>query len=54
MDLKNSMLNNSEYVYIKEYLTSVGPIAEALNVFRGENNIFYGFVFHAYKLFYKH
>lgn len=44
LGLKNSMLKDSEYIYIDEHLKCVGPLAEALDVLQGENNIFYGFV----------
>jgi len=39
------MLKDSEYIYIEEHLKCVGPLAEALDILQGENNIFYGFVF---------
>jgi len=45
LGLKNSMLKDSEYIYIEEHLKCVGPLAEALDILQGENNIFYGFVF---------
>lgn len=38
------MLKDSEYIYIEEHLKCVGPLAEALDILQGENNIFYGFV----------
>ncbi|KAL4084938.1 hypothetical protein QTP88_027804 [Uroleucon formosanum] len=44
LGLKNSMLKDSEYIYIDEHLKCVGPLAEALDILQGENNIFYGFV----------
>ena len=44
LGLKNSMLKDSEYIYIDEHLKCVGPLAEALDILQGENNMFYGFV----------
>jgi len=44
LGFKNSMLKDSEYLYIEEHLNCVGPLAEALDILQGENNIFYGFV----------
>jgi len=44
LGLKNSIIKDSEYIYIEEYLKCFGPLAEALDILQGENNIFYGFV----------
>ncbi|XP_050064551.1 uncharacterized protein LOC126553428 [Aphis gossypii] len=44
LGLKNNMLKDLEYIYIDEHLKCVGPLAEALDILQGENNMFYGFV----------
>jgi len=44
LGFKNSMLKDSDYLYIEEHLNGVGPLAEALDILQGENNIFNGFV----------
>lgn len=43
-DLKNGTIKDSEYIYIEEHLTCVGPIAETLDILQGEKNMFVKFI----------
>ncbi|XP_024869181.1 uncharacterized protein LOC112452944, partial [Temnothorax curvispinosus] len=43
LNIKNT-LKETDFIYIEEHLSCVAPVAEALDILQGENNVYYGIV----------
>lgn len=43
LNIKNT-IKGTDFIYIEEHLSCVAPVAEALDILQGENDIYYGIV----------